>query len=40
MNEYKPRVNPNNVWSNVELYSDISHDLAEKLEKGLDMAKK
>jgi hypothetical protein len=38
--KYKPNVDPNDVWSNVELYSDISHDLAEKLEKRLDMGEK
>jgi hypothetical protein len=28
------------IWSNVELYSGISYDLAEKVEKGLDIAQK
>jgi hypothetical protein len=40
MNKYKPKVDPNNVWTNVKLYSGISHDLAEKVEKGLKVAKK
>jgi hypothetical protein len=37
MNKFQPRVDPNTVWTNIELYSDISHDLAEKVEKGLDV---
>jgi hypothetical protein len=30
MNKYQPKVDPNDVWTNVELYTDISYDLAEK----------
>jgi hypothetical protein len=40
VNKYYPKVDPNDVWTNVELYSDISHDMAEKLRKRLDMAQK
>jgi hypothetical protein len=40
MNKYQPKVHPNDVWSNIELYSGISHNLAEKVEKGLDMGQK
>jgi hypothetical protein len=36
MNKHQPQVDPNDVWSNVELYSDITHDLDEKLEKRFD----
>jgi hypothetical protein len=40
MNKYQPKVDPNDVWSNVELYSRVSEDLTEKVEKGLDVAQK
>jgi hypothetical protein len=40
MNKHQPQVDPNDVWNNVELYTDIGHELAKKLEKGLDMAQK
>jgi hypothetical protein len=40
MNKYQPQVDPNDVWNNVELYSGLNHDLAEKLEKGLDVTQK
>jgi hypothetical protein len=40
MNKYQPKVDPNNVLTNVELYSCISDYLAEKVEKGLDITQK
>jgi hypothetical protein len=40
MNKYQPQVDPNEVWNNVELYSDLGHYLAENLEKGLDVTQK
>jgi hypothetical protein len=40
MNKYQPQVDPNEVWNNVELYTDICHDLVENLDKGLDVAQK
>jgi hypothetical protein len=40
MNKYQPQVDPNEVWNNVQLYTYISHDLAETLGNGLGGAKK
>jgi hypothetical protein len=40
MNKFQPQVDPNDVWTNVELYSVNSHDLAEKVENGLDYYQK
>jgi hypothetical protein len=40
MNKYQPQVDPNDVWNNIELYSGLSHDLAEQLEIRLDVAQK
>jgi hypothetical protein len=35
MNKYDPKIDPNNIWSNIELSSQISYDLAEKVGKGI-----
>jgi hypothetical protein len=40
MNKYQPQVDPNDVWNNVELYTDLGYDLAENLEKGLNVTQK
>jgi hypothetical protein len=40
MNKYQPQVDPNEVWNNVQLYTDVGHDLAETLGKGLEVAQK
>jgi hypothetical protein len=36
MNKYLPKVDLNDVWSNIELYSDISQDVVKKVENRLD----
>jgi hypothetical protein len=40
MNKYQSKIARNDVWTNIKLYSGISHDLPEKMEKGLDMVQK